>query len=98
MLQALLCCSPPPKASQNVSTSRHGTRMRPSPWWKRPGSHLEISQKHPVQMLSTPQVAIIDAKKLQLINQIYAIKSLFFYLITHLEVMTTNYRERVLMT
>lgn len=49
-------------------------------------------------MLNTPQVAIIDANKLQLINQIYAIKSLLFYLMTHLEVMTTNYRERVLMT
>lgn len=56
-----------------------------------PGSHLEISQKHPV-----PQAATSDAKKLQLINQICVIKPLFFYLITHLELIMTNYRQCVL--
>lgn len=61
-----------------------------------PGSHLKISQKHPVQMLKPPQAATIDAKKLQLINQICVIKPLFFYLITHLELMMTNYRQCVL--
>lgn len=58
--------------------------------------HLEISQKHPVQMAEPPLVATVDAKKLQLINQICVIKSLFFCLITHLQLMITNYRECVL--
>lgn len=43
-----------------------------------------------------PQVATTDAEKLRLINQICVIESLFFYLMTHLELMITNYRECVL--